>query len=145
VDKLVVDQLHNASLLIEEGKAQASSGFLLIGSALSLVLREKLWVNSHKDFGEYCTSVNISRSYAYKLAKIWDRFGEKARQIEPSRLLKLLPLELEDEGEILEQARELNPGAWRDRLRELGGETPTDDCDHATLVSVCSKCSKRFV
>ncbi len=144
MNKPAVDQLHNATILINEGKAQAAGGFLMIASALSLVLREQLWVDSHKNFGEFCTSVNISRSYAYKLAQIWDKYGEKAKGIDVHRLTKLLPLEVENESELLEQARELNPGAWRDRLRELGGETPTDNCDHAQLVSVCVKCSKRF-
>ena len=140
----VSDQLHNATLLIESGKAQASSGFLLIGSALSLVLREKLWVDSYASFGEYCTSVNLSRSYGYKLAQIWDRFGEKAKGIEVYRLLKILPLKVENETEVLEQARDLNPGAFNDRVREILGKVPTDDCLHEVLVSICAKCRKKF-
>lgn len=141
----VVDQLHAASILIEQGKQEASHGFLLIGSALSLVLREKLWVDSHSNFGEYCTTVNISRSYAYKLAQIWDKFGEKAKGIEVHRLQKLLPLKLENEDEVLEKARECNPGAFRDVLRDLAGLTPSDACAHDTRIQVCAKCSKRFV
>lgn len=142
----ITDQLHNATLIIQQGKEQAAGGFLMIASALSLVLKQKLWVESHKDFNEYCTTVGISISYAYKLAQIWDRFGERAKGIDVHRLAKLLPLEVEPakQEEILEQARELNPGAWRDRLRELEGKTPTDDCAHEKLIQVCASCSKRF-
>ena len=142
----VVDQLHNATTLISEGKERASSGFLLIGSALSLVLHQKLWVDSWDDFGAYCTSVNISRSYAYKLIKIWDRFGDSAKAIDVHRLTKLVTLEVDPavQVELLEQARDLNPGAWRDRLRELAGETPSDGCNHETLIQVCAKCQKRM-
>ena len=140
----VSDQLHNASILIEQGKQEASHGFLLIGSAMSLVLREKLWVDSYANFGEFCTAVNISRSYGYKLAQIWDRFGEKAKGIEVHRLQKLLPLKVDDENELLEQARELNPGAFNDRLREIQGLRPTDNCEHSEIGSYCKHCQKRF-
>ena len=140
----VPDQLHNATLIIESGKAKSSEGFLLIGSARSLIPREKLWVDSFDNFGSYCTSVGISRSYSYKLIQAWEKFGDRAKGIEPHRVMKLLPLKLENEDEVLEQARELNPGAWQDRVRELKGETPTDDCLHETLVSICARCGKRF-
>ena len=138
------DQLHNATLVIEEGKAQASNGFLMIGSALSLVAKEKLWVDHYKDFGEYCTSVNISRSHAYKLVGIWDRFGDKAKGIQVHRLSKLLPFKGNDE-ELLEQARELNPGAFQARLQELKGKPTNDgDCKHdGAIHSYCSICRKR--
>ena len=140
----ITDQLHNATVLIEQGKEQAAGGFLLVASALSLVLREKLWVDSHKNFGEFCTSVNISRSYAYKLAQIWDRWGDKAKGIEVHRLQKLLPLKVKDEAEVLEQARDLNPGAWNDRVRELGGLRTTDNCSHDETGTYCKSCSKRL-
>jgi hypothetical protein len=138
------DQLHNAALLIDEGKKQASSGFLLMGSALSLVLHQKLWVDSFNNFGEFCTNVGISRSYAYKLVQIWDKWGDRARGIDVHRLQQLLPMKLENEGEILEQARELNPGAFSDVLRELKGLTPTDACTHDETGSYCKKCNKRL-
>lgn len=141
----VPDQLHAATIIIESGKAKSSEGFLLIGSALSLVLREKLWVDSFQNFGEYCTSVGLSRSYAYKFVQAWERWGDSAKGIEPHRLIKLLPLKVENEAEVLEQARELNPGAFNDVVRELKGEPATDNCDHADKVLVCSKCAKRFV
>ena len=137
------DQLHNCNVLIEQGKADASRGFLLIASALSLVLKEKLWVDSYQNFGEYCTSVNLSRSYAYKLCQIWDKWGEKAKGIDVHRLTKLLPLEVDEE--VLEQARELNPGAFNDKLRELKKLKPSDaECKHdGEIHSYCSICRKR--
>ena len=140
----VPDQLHAATIIIESGKAKSSEGFLLIGSALSLVLSEKLWVDSFQNFGEYCTSVGLSRSYAYKFVQAWERWGESAKGIEPHRLIKLLPLKVENEAEVLEQARELNPGAWQDRVRELKGETPSDgeSCQH-DFVNRCSKCGRK--
>ena len=149
VAKHEADQLHNATLVIEEGKAQASNGFLMIGSALSLVAKEKLWVDHYKDFGEYCTSVNISRSHAYKLVGIWDRFGDKAKGIQVHRLSKLLPFrvtEQVDEDTLLAQARDLNPGAFQALLQELKGKTPSDgDCKHdGEIHSYCAKCRKRM-
>ena len=139
-----VDQLHNACIVIEDGKKRSSEGFLMIGSALSLVLRNKLWVDSHKDFGEFCTSVGISRSYSYKLIQAWERFGDRAKGIEPHRLLKLLPLKVENEEEVLEQARELTPGSWADRLRELKGQTPSDGegCEH-DFETRCKHCGRK--
>ena len=142
-----LDQLHNASLLIERGKQQASNGFLLIGSALSLVKRERLWSSSYHDFGEYCTSVGLKRSTSYKLAQIWDRWGDKAKGIQFDRLARLLPAKFKDEteeGEVLEQAKELNLGAFLDRVRELRGQTPSDGegCEHE-FVSRCAKCGRR--
>ena len=142
MDNLEVDQLHNASLLIQEGMKQASEGFLLVGSALSLVKREKLWAGHHKSFDEFMTVMNVKRSTGYRLVSIWDKWGEKAKGIQISRLSKLLPLPAEDG--ILEQARELNPGAFADRVRELKGRTPTDACDHSEVGSYCKGCGKRF-
>ena len=126
------DQLHNATLIIEQGKQDASNGFLLIASALALVKRERLWTVSYQSFDEYCTSVNMKRSTAYKLAQIWDRWGDKARGIQFDRLAKLLPVKIENEDEVLEQAKELNPGAFLDRVRELRGQMPSDSigCNH---------------
>ena len=145
VAKYEADQLHNATLVIEAGKTQASNGFLMIGSALSLVAKEKLWVDHYKDFGEFCTSVNISRSHSYKLIAIWDRFGDKAKGIQVHRLSKLLPFKGNDE-ELLEQARDLNPGAFADLIREKKGKTPSDgDCKHdGEIHSYCAKCRKRM-
>jgi hypothetical protein len=58
--------------------------------------------------------------------------------------MKLLPLKLENEEEVLEQARELNPGAWSDCIKELKGETPTDACQHTKILNYCAECGKKF-
>ena len=147
VAKYEADQLHNATLVIEAGKAQASNGFLMIGSALSLVHREKLWKSSHETFDEYLVSVNLSRSHGYKLMAIHDRFGEGAKGIQVHRLVKLLPMKfdaVEDEEEVLHQARDLNPGAFSDLIRELQGKTPSDgECLHHETATYCAKCRRR--
>ena len=142
-----VDQLHNATVLIESGKAQASNGFLLIGSALSLVKRERLWAASYHSFEEYCTSVGLKRSTSYKLAQIWDRWQDKAKGIQFDRLAKLLPVKFKDEveeTEVFEQAKELTLGAFLDRVRELRGQTPSDGetCNHS-FVTRCSLCGRK--
>ena len=142
-----VDQLHNATLIIEQGKQDASNGFLLVASALSLVKRERLWTVSYQSFDEYCTSVNMKRSTAYKLAQIWDRWGDKARGIQFDRLARLLPAKFKDEEEekeVFEQAKELTLGAFLDRVRELRGQTPSDGegCEHQ-FQTRCSKCGRK--
>ena len=140
----IPDQLHAATLIVNEGKSRSSEGFLMIGSALSLVLRNKLWVDSFKDFGEYCTSIGLSRSYSYKFIQAWERWGDSAKGIEPHRLIKLLPIKVDDEMGILAQARDLNAGAWVDRVRELKGETPSDGegCEHS-YESRCKLCGRK--
>ena len=148
VAKYEADQLHNATLVIEEGKAQASNGFLMVGSALSLIHREKLWQSSYETFDQFLVSVNLSRSHGYKLMQIYDRFGERAKGIQVHRLAKLLPFKfdaVEDEEEVVAKARDLNPGAFSDLVRELKGETPSHgDCKHdGAIHSYCSICRKR--
>lgn len=139
-----VDQLHNCTTLIEAGKAKASEGFLIIGSALALVMKERLWVGQFEGFEEYCTHINLSRSHAYKLANIWLRWGEKAKGIQVHRLSKMLVLKKEDDEELLEQARELNPGAFQAFLQEKQGKVPNDgDCKHFEVHSYCAVCRKR--
>ena len=140
-----VDTLHNLCRIIAEGKSQASSGFLMVASALSIVKREKLWIRSYGSFEEFCTDQGLKRSTCYKLAQIWDRFGERAKGVQFDRLAKLLPLKLDNEEEVLEQARELNAGAFQDVVRVLKGQTPSDgDCKHDQGThSYCSVCRKR--
>ena len=78
------------------------------------------------------------------MIQAWNRFGERAKGIEPHRILKLLPLELENEDEVLEKARDCNPGAFRDVLRELGGELASDACLHDETGTYCKKCHKHL-
>ena len=141
-----VDTLHSLCKIIEEGKSQASNGFLMVASALSIVKREKLWVGAYESFEKFCLDQGLKRSTCYKLAQIWDKFGEKAKGIQFDRLAKLLPLKLENEDEVLDQARELNSGAFADRVRELKGLTPSDgECKHDQGIhSYCVNCRKRL-
>ena len=140
-------QVHQIGVRIEALKREYASNFLQIGALLSLVHNERLWKEAGAStFAEYLTDRGFSRAWGYSAIQVWERFGERALGVIPDRLraLVLLQLQPEQESQILEQARELPAGAFRDALRNLRGEKASDEegCEHEWETR-CSRCGRR--
>lgn len=140
-------QVHQIGLRIEALKREYASNFLQIGALLSLVHKQKVWKQAGSTtFAEYLTSLGFSRAWGYSAMQIWERFGERASGVIPDRLRALLPFELglQQESQILADARILPAGAFRDALRNLRGEKASDDegCEHEWETR-CSRCGRR--
>lgn len=140
-------QVHAIGVRIEQLKRDHANSYLQIGALLSLVHRQKLWKEAGAStFAEYLTSHGFSRAWGYSAIQCWERWGERALDVVPERLRALLPLRVppEQEQSILESARELPAGAFRDALRNLRGEKGSDEegCEHEWETR-CSRCGRR--
>ena len=125
---------------IMAGKGQGLLGALRIGKALEIVSDGNLWVQvGAKSFDSYVSNTHgFSRSTAYNMISVARYFGPllladpSLQTVDPSRLVKLLPLVTEEnKEELLHMAANVPDAAGFDaNLRNKKGKTAPDECSH---------------
>ena len=131
---------------IAEAKADHTNSYLRLGAILRHVQESGLWEETHESFAHFVTEHGFSRSWAYQAIGVVERFGERAKNILPSRLQMLLPIKAgkEEEDDLLSKARDLPAEAFLNTVKEKRGHVTTDSCDHSELGSYCKGCGKHF-
>ena len=122
---------------IMAGKGQGLLGALRIGKALEIVSDGNLWVQvGAKSFDSYVSNTHgFSRSTAYNMMSVARYFGPllladpSLQAVDPSRLVKLLPLiDENNKEELLHSAAQMPDARGFDNLiRSLQKKVCTDD------------------
>ena len=143
-----VVKFSDISKAIEEAKADHANSYLRIGAILQHVRDQKLWKETHQSFAAFVTEHGFSRSWAYQSIGIVERFGEKAKNILPSRLQAMLPIKTEtsdDEENLLIQARDYTAEQFHNVVVERTGKgRATDTCPHSETGTYCTACNKHL-
>jgi hypothetical protein len=137
---------------ITEGRKHGLMGALKIGRALQNIDTGNLWVQTGcKNLSEYAEKTHgIKKSSCYSLIGVWQKWGEyilahpELQQVDPTRLVRLLPLVDGHDSELLIHTALTVPSAkaFDDTIRELGGKVPTDCCvEHNFIPIAVERCS----
>lgn len=114
-------------------------GILIKGRNLDRIEKEELWqyYGEHlRNFDpDFLNELRYSTATAYNYIRIWRKFGEyllskELLQIDPTRLIKLLPVAKEGNiEEWITRAQEDPKQQFEDAIREAKGKIPSDECD----------------
>ena len=157
METAVVVTLENYEAEISEGKKRGLLGALQIGRALSRIQSGNLFLSDGCDnFAAYCEKTHgIKRSTAYNMISVYTTWGQKIldnpefQSVDPSRLIRLLPLTTEVNAEdlLLDAACIPDAAGFENNLRNRRGEVGTDQCDEHDFRPIpwtqCSKCGLR--
>ena len=146
-DIMQSDASDRARRLIEEGKADAVSGFMKIGAGFCLVVEGKLHRLSGQTLAQYIAETGMSWAKAHQAISVYRRFGNMdAKGILHSRLIELSPIKMDDaEKELaLVKAKELGPRDFERFVAEKKGKTLPELCPHEKTVTICEKCRVRI-
>ena len=145
-DKTVPSISEQIKEALNMAKSDHCASYLRLGAILRHVQESGLWEETHESFAHFVTEHGFSRSWAYQAIGVVERFGERAKNILPSRLQMLLPIKAgkEEEDDLLSKARDLPAEAFRNVLVERKGGRATDTCAHDVLGSYCVSCGKHI-
>jgi len=141
---------------IKQANVSILKGILIKGRNLDKIEKEELWqyYGEHlKNFDpDFLNELRCSTATAYNYIRIWRKFGEyllsnELLQIDPTRLIKLLPVAKEENmEEWMIRAQEDPKQQFEDAIREAKGKVPTDKCDcpdnQQLLYTRCRICGK---
>lgn len=107
-------------------------------------------ITTEKDFAK---ELGYSVSQLHNIVGTWQQFSQHALDedgkflsVHPTRLVKLLPLNLkeEDKAEWCKKAATLNAEAFENEIRNYKGLIGTDQCEHedCETIAKCKACGK---
>ncbi len=148
-----VDAIWEIVKEIQHCKRDVLGNFLRLGTLLIAAQEEERYMSfaSHiRSFGDFLEEMDIRHSTAYNAMAVRREFGEEilagSIQVEPTRLVRLLPLKIKKEERTawLKKAQELPAKAFQDELRERAGKMASDACLHSETETWerCRICNK---
>lgn len=158
--KVKADELFVAKECILKGLQGACLGYLEAGKNLMRVRMKKLWRldGTHiTRFDDWVQSeLGISKSTAYNAMEVYEKFGDLIinnmdyQRLDWTHYLVMLPYvsdktPLEEKEKIIDLAKGQTVRGFRNNMRELRGQVPSDaECEHeeTKLISICVRCNK---
>ena len=144
-DKLALgDELFAHKQGVIDGLCEAKGGFLSAGKHLMIIKQKGLYRaegNHAVSFVYWCENeLGIGKSTAYQLIGVYEKFGDllgrdEFKQIDYTRATLLLPLvtdkmTLSEREDLLHMAAHQTPTGFKNNVKNLRGETATDECSH---------------
>jgi len=157
MENAIVLKLEDLEKEIAQGKKRGLLGALQIGRALSRIQDGNLFLSDGCDnFAAYCEKTHgIKRSTAYNMIAVYTTWGQKIldnpdfQSVDPTRLIRLLPLTTEVNAEdlLLDAACIPDAAGFENNLRNRRGEVATDDEHEHNFQPIpweqCSICKQR--
>lgn len=156
------DTVHQAVYQFLQIKRNMLAGFLAAGEILHNIgvkkgkdgekksAPYKLYASHITTQGEFAKELRMSLSSLHNMVGVYLTFKDfilsdnGMLDIAPTRLIRLLPLQLNDEEktEWVHMAAELDAKAFQNQINARKGKVTTDDCDHEDCEPwvKCKKC-----
>ena len=150
----VIAKTHKLTSEIIQLIGQITHNYIALGRALCTMRDGKYYrqLGDHVEtMDDFLVEIRLSRSTAYNLMAIHERFGgyiTPEMQIDYTRLVRALPIAekigTERVIKLLSEAELLPTQAYYDQIRELKGKIATDVCDHSrkSAYEKCDLCGK---
>ena len=157
MEKAIVLKLSDLEAEIAQGKKRGLLGALQIGRALAKIHEGNLFLSDGCDnFTQYAERVHgFKRSTAYNMISVYQTWGQailanpEFQSVDPTRLIRLLPLTTEENKEELLRDAVFVPdkAGFENQLRNRAGKVATDDPHTHSWQPIpweqCSICKQR--
>ena len=150
----LIAKTHKLTSEIVQLIGQITHNYIALGQALCTMRDGKYYrqLGDHVEtMDDFLVEIRLSRSTAYNLMAIWERFGAYIAldmQIDYTRLVRALPCVTEANPDairkIIADAECLPTQAYYDQIREMKGKIATDvcTCEEKEMWTRCKKCKK---
>jgi hypothetical protein len=157
VTKSEVNEAHERREQIKHSLGTATLGFLEAGRLLALAVEKRDYkaLGYERESDYFASEFGLKHSTAHNLISLWKVYdGQDSHKLAAAgytRLVQLLPMARnaggEDKALLIEKAAILPPQAFADEVRELRGQTPSDQCvkHDWKIIKVCRICGLRIV